>query len=1006
MSGEAAVAVGAADQGMVSGELVNAASRLQGLAPTGGVLVDEATRRAAGEAIAFEDAGEHEARGLPEPIHAWRPLHVVSMRRGARRSTQLEPPFVGRDAELRLLKELLHATAAERRARLVSVTGLAGIGKTRLAWELEKYIDGIVDDIWWHQGRSPAYGDGITFWALAEMVRARAGIAETDPAEVARERLTAMLDEYVDDAVELRRIAPAFGVLLGLEEASGDGTEQLFASWRVLFERIARRGPVVLVFEDLQWADAGLIDFVESILEWSRNHPILVLTLARPELLERRPTWGAGQRNFTALHLEPLGADAMRALLAGLVPGLPRSLERRIAERAAGIPLFAVETVRMLMDDGRLVVDDGRVRVAGDLDRLTVPDTLRALIGARLDALEPADRALLQDASVLGQSFPIEGLEAISGVTSDRLAPRLRTLVRRELLEELTDPGSPERGQYAFVQAVIREVAYETLSKRDRRARHLDAARYFEALGGEELAGILASHYHDAYLATPDGPEADALSAQARVALRSAADRATSLGSYDQALAYLEKALTVTVEPAERAALWEAASEAALRAARFDIAETRSRQALDWYRTMGRRPDLARAATLLARPLHQAGRTDDASVVLETALAECEGLESDPAVVGLLAELARARMVVDDPRALELADRALSAAEPLELIPIVAEALVTRAAALDTAGRGLEATALTRGVIELAKTHGLRSTELRARSNLVSAMVTDSPLAAHEAGLETRELARRLGDREGFLWVTGLATWSAGLLGRFDWILAALEELEGTDLPPGSQEDLLATQALVAAYRGETDRAMTLLAAAEAIAPDVSRPAFLAARHSTRAEILALAGRLDEAFDEAMAAAGLDRYVFFAAIALQIALWMADLGRARTALPLVLETSERGRYVAATRRALEAGVLALDGRRGEAVPLYRQAIADLRDLDVPLQLGLRLMEFATLVGPDDPAAGAAAGEAREIFTRLGSPSLLTRLDEGLVRRTTGRRPAGTRGTTVTAPAPG
>jgi tetratricopeptide (TPR) repeat protein len=668
--------------------------------------------------------------------------------------------------------------------------------------------------------------------------------------------------------------------------------------------------------------------------------------------------------------------------------------------------LFAVETVRMLLDDGRLVIDDGRVRVAGDLDRLTVPDTLRALVGARLDALEPANRTLIQDASVLGQSFAVDGLEAISGVPSDRLAPRLRTLVRRELLEELTDPRSPERGQYAFVQAVIREVAYETLSKRDRRARHLDAARYFEGIGGEELAGILASHYHDAYLATPDGPEADALAAQARVALRAAADRAASLGSFDQALAYFELTLTVTSDSAERAALWEAASEAALRAARLDAAEALSRQALDWYRATGDRPALARAATLYARPLHQIGRTDDATVVLETTLAACDGLESEPAVVGLLAELARARMLADDPRALELADRVLGAAEPLELIPIVADALVTKAAALDSVGRSLEARALVRGAIELAQAHRLWPTELRARSNLMASMVVDSPLAALEAGLETRDLARRLGDRDGFLWVTGLLTWIAGLLGRFDWVLATLDEIDGTDLPPGSQENLLATQALVAAHRGDADRAMTLLSGAQAIAPDVSRPAYLADRHATRADILALTGRMDEAFDEAMAAAGIAPYLFYATSALQIALWMADLGRSRAALALVLARPDRGRFVGATRRALEAGVLALDGRREEAVTLYRHAIADLRDLDAPLQLGLRLMELATLIGPDDPAARAAAEEAREIFTRLDSPPLLARLDEGLARWRMESRTPVARETTVEAPATG
>jgi predicted ATPase len=446
---------------------------------------------------------------------------------------------VGRELELRLLKDLLHAMAQERRPRLVSITGPAGIGKSRLAWEFEKYVDGVIEDVFWHRGRAPSYGEGISFWALGEMVRRRAGLVEGDDEATTRGRVVAAVEEYVRDPADRALVEPALLTLLGIEPPPPGGRDVLFAAWRIFFERIAARGTTVLLFEDLQWADGGQLDFIDHLLEWSRGVPLLVITLARPELLERRPGWGTGARSFNAIGLEPLSDGQMRELLHGLVPDLPGRATEAILQRADGIPLYAVETVRMLIAEGRLVPDrDATYRPVGDLGELAVPDTLRALVASRLDALEPADRSLIQDASVLGRTFSPQAVAAVSGASDEaELEARLRGLVRREILEVAVDPSSPERGQFGFVQSVIREVAYATLSRRDRRARHLAAARTFERLGDDELAGALATHYLAAWEASDPGPEADALQIQARLALRGAAERAMSLGSSDQAIA-------------------------------------------------------------------------------------------------------------------------------------------------------------------------------------------------------------------------------------------------------------------------------------------------------------------------------------------------------------------------------------------------------------------------------------------------------------------------------------
>ena len=285
------------------------------------------------------------------------------------------------------------------------------------------------------------------------------------------------------------------------------------------------------------------------------------MTLARQELLDRRPDWGAGRRSFVSLALEPLAPAAMRQLLAGLVPGLPEPAIAAILARAEGIPLYAVETVRMLLDDHRLEEADGAYRPVGELSGLAVPESLHGLIAARLDALDPADRILLQAAAVLGQTFTLPALAAVAAEPADLLETQLKALVRREMLAVNADPRSPERGQYGFTQAVIREVAYSTLSKRDRRARHLAAARFFEGQGDEELAGVLASHYAAAYRAAPEGPEGDAIAVQARLALRGAAERAGALHDYEGALAYLAEARSVAGDPAERAAIDERAAE-------------------------------------------------------------------------------------------------------------------------------------------------------------------------------------------------------------------------------------------------------------------------------------------------------------------------------------------------------------------------------------------------------------------------------------------------------------
>src|SRR6266498_4902029 len=435
LTGEAAVTLGAEGEGMVAGDLVNTASRIQSLAEAGSVLAGEATKRATEAAIAYEDAGSHQVKGKVEPVSLWRALRVTAGRAGARKAEGLEPPFVGRERELRLVKELLHGCIEERKAHLVSVVGIAGFGKSRLTWEFFKYVDGLAGNVWWWRGRCLAYGEGVTYWALAEMVRTRADIVEGEDPESARPKLREALAPYITDADEFDWIEPRLAHLLRLEERAATDREDLFAAWRLYFERLTEFQPAVLVFEDVQWADPSLLEFVEYLLEWSRSHPIFVLTLARPDFQQQHPSWGAGKRNFTSIYLESLATPAMEELLDGFVPGLPEELLAQILERAEGVPLYAVETVRMLLDRGLLERAGTRYRPTGPIEALEIPETLHALVAARLDGLDVDERSLVQDAAVLGKSFPKQALAALNGSSLGRPVQRGECLLGEALAE-------------------------------------------------------------------------------------------------------------------------------------------------------------------------------------------------------------------------------------------------------------------------------------------------------------------------------------------------------------------------------------------------------------------------------------------------------------------------------------------------------------------------------------------------------------------------------------------
>ena len=992
VTGEAAVTIGAIGEGMVAGDTVNTASRLQGAAPPDVVLVGEATMHAASRAIAFEAAGDQPLKGKAAPVPAWRALRVVAERGGRGRSETVEAPFVGRDDELRLLKDLYHTTARDRRVRLVSVTGQGGIGKSRLAWEFLKYIDGLVETVYWHHGRSPSYGSGITFWALGEMVRERAGLAEADDEATTRARIAESVARWVPDEQERRWVEAALLALLGVGDPPAGGQDRLFSAWRIYFERVAAEDPVVMVLEDLQWADSGLLAFIDHLVDWSRGVPIYVVALARPELLETRPDWGAGKRNFTSLALEPLSPDAMRELLAGLVPGLSADATARIIARADGIPLYAVEIVRMLVAQGSLEAADGAYRPVGDLADLTVPETLHSLIAARLDGLDPADRALLQAASVLGHSFTLDGLAAVAALDPGDVERRLHSLARRELVARDVDPRSAERGQFAFVQSLVREVAYSTLARRDRKARHLAAARHFETLVDQELAGALAAHYLAAFRNATEGPEADALAAQARIALRAAGDRAIVLGAQEQALGFYRDALEVTSEPVDRAALLERAGTAASAAAFHEESERLLGGAIELLRAAGDRSGAARVTGSLAAAMFGRYRLDAALTLLEPAGGEFADLGEDPGYASLLGQLARFQMLrqVDFAAAVATADRALAIAERLDRVDIVADVLVTRGVALTSVGRAYEGIGCLETGLRLAERHGLLATEIRARTNMGGPLTDRDPRAAFEVSRVGLELARRFGHRQGVSMLVGNA--SIGAVESGEWDFARTEI--GTALGETASEEeriILLSFLVQLLVEGGANADAEIDEVERWLTAHVSDEPYLESSVSSMRSARALQrGGLAAASSNSLDGGRLDPYNAVASFseATLLALIARDRERAEESLVALRATVSHAAIAQLVARAGGAGIAALDGQTDAARAGLLEAYAGLRDVGAARKQAITGLVMATLLDTGDAQVRAAITESRQLFERMGAGLWLALLDAAEAGRTT------------------
>jgi predicted ATPase/class 3 adenylate cyclase len=995
LTGEAAVTLGAEGEGMVAGDLVNTASRIQSEAEAGTVLVGEATRRATEQAIVYESAGEREVKGKTELVTLWRALRVVSGVGGTLRSAGLEPPFVGRERELKLIKELFHGGAAERRAHLVSVIGIAGIGKSRLAWEFYKYFDGIVERVWWHRGRCLAYGEGVAYWALADMVRMRCRIGEDEELASARTKLEATLEEHVLDPEERAFLEPRLAHLLGLEEGGTGDRQDLFAAWRLFFERLADSNPVVMAFEDLQWADQSLLDFIEYLLDWSRDSSLYVITLARPELHERRPGWGAAQRTFTSLYLEPLSQAAMEELLEGLVPGLPAQLREQILGRAQGVPLYAVETVRMLLDRGLLTQDGPVYKPTGAIETLEVPETLHALIAARLDGLSAEERALLQDGAVLGKTFTVSAVAALARTPEADLEPLLAGLARKEVLGVQSDPRSPEHGQYGFLQDLVRHVAYETLSKKERKGRHLAAAAHLETAFADldEVAEVLASHYLAAVDASRDAEDAPAITAKARATLTLAGERAASLGAPDEGQRYYEQAAALAEDALHEAALLERAGRLATQANRPAEARERLERAISRYGEAGDEHAAARATAALADTDVDEARLEEAAARLEQAVTQLERGKPTSELAAALAQLGRTRVLAGrGDEAIMPLERALTLAERLQLPEVFVGALTSKALVLLVQGRLAEARILLEAAVARAQAEQLYASQLRAANNLAVVLeASDRYAEALELIEDMVALARRRGDRR---WESNLRAGGVPLLvmlGRWEDALA-IDAEEGPFATSEPTKMQLLDVAIIHCERGDVERAESSLLAVGEPPHESDNPQIRAGYGYVEARLLRARGRHAEALaaaERALATLGeldiTDTQVKIALVeAFEAALAVGDLDKAEQllAIPESLDPGQLTPFLQASTARLRARLDAATRSHDAVDERSRAAAALFREFGLVFYQAVAQLEHAEWLldqGRVDEADPLLA-EGRATFEQLGAKPWLERTE--------------------------
>ena len=845
-TGEAVVALGARPErgeGIVAGDVVNTAARLQANAAPGTVIADEVTVRSAEGAIVFEPLQPVAAKGKTAPIPVWRATQARSV--VGQPETAQRTPFVGREHERQLLLETFLRVERESTPQLVTIVGEPGVGKSRLVTELRATLDDRTELVTWRHGRCLPYGEGITFWALGEVVKAEAGVLESDDRDEAGSKLERAVTALFDDPSEREWLTSRLAPLVGSAgDGSAVGRDEAFAAWRRFLEAMAARHPLVLVVEDVHWADEALLDFLEHLLDWAAPVPLLILATARPELYDRRPDWSGGKRNATTIAVSPLSSEETARLLHGLLERalLPAGTQASILERAGGNPLYTEQFARMLSERGE----------AADLP---LPEGVQALIAARLDTLPPDTKALLQDASVVGRTFWTGAVAAIGGRDAEAVQAGIRELVRREFVRPVRVSSVKGQDEFSIWHALVRDVTYQQIPRARRAEKHVAAADWVEGTAEERVADhaeILVSHYEQALeLFRAAGEERPGLEDKLGRLLALAGDRAMGLDIAAAEGAY-RRALGMARDGQERAAVLVKLADALQEQGRLPEAEQAYEDALPALSEAGDERMSALAKLGLARALWRRGDTGRARELTYDGVAVLER-DPGPDLVGAYERAA----VVDalggrSREGMAWAEKAIALAGRVG-IENVCRSLQMRGLGRidlgDLAG-GLDDM---REALELSLRLGLGFETGSAYGNLGELTALHENI---EAGLELidagRDFARSRGLTHHEMWSRASRLWVLHELGRWDELLDESEAiLEWDRAHSGTQIEVgvLTTRAPVRAHRGDVagaarDAAIFLPRAREIADPQAVAPALMVA-----ALVCVLDGKGDDAVE-------------------------------------------------------------------------------------------------------------------------------------------------------------
>jgi len=952
---------------MITGDSVNLAARLQSAAEPGTVAVGPAVYAATKEVVEYRELPALSLKGKSGMTPAWCATRVQARRHGMRAPLGLEARLVGRDEELGLLKQTLQRVELERRVALVTVLGSAGVGKSRLAWEFMKYVDGLPQLVYWRKGRCSSYGN-VSYSALAEAIKFQCGILEDDSPDEARRKVARSVEELFGDDSAAEHIE----VLVGVRPDRKAPRDELFDTWRRYLERMAARYPFVLLFEDVHWADQGLLDFIDHLADLGRG-PIMVLTLARPELLETRPSWGGGKRNYSAVYLDPLSRDENATMLFDLVDArLPAGVTDVVVRRAEGNPLFTEEIVRMFIDRGILrPTGPDKWEVAGQVEDIDIPRSIHAVIAARLDSLPPDEKELLQDAAVTGRIF-WDG--AVAALTASDPRPVLARLRVKELVMPREPSAFSGENEYSFRHVLIRDVAYDALPKTARVEKHARIAAWAEGRAGErrdEVAELIATHYREAITYARElGGGSDLAPVAYRWACL-AADRGRRLWQNASAAEWtrfaLDLAPEIDLDDAETARLWERLGSAVLGLESFEAAVDAFGRAAASFETAGEQVDAARCHAQRAWTAFLLGRDEEFPPLIENVLESLEPLGDSEELADALALRGWQRWRLGRPDAEGDLIRASEMAERLGADVTRGMALTSLGAVMIATGRWEQGCRATEVAWELGKTTRNLTLFLRSSNNFASLLIEHSSNygRAGEIAAEALEVARRTGRRDFEAWLTAL-------LGEIDLDRGALAAAErrfrrSLELDVGDrrgQGDRLMLLADVRSRRGDLQEADSLLADARALFAESPEPRFEMWIEIIAARIAAARGDVEAALRHQQMGLSVvpedsTEYGIHILLLETVRLLVAQ-GRGAEALPL----RDRLDRLSAGRPAIHAAALTAAGLiAGDPAPV-EEAADILRGIGQRTEMARCLVEAASLRGN---AGGKALEEARRVF---------------------------------------